>query len=178
MAYTQEGGMSFSLIDSAGIQSSYHIPLLIDPTQTVTQAAAAWNTVAALLDAVTGAKIERGSVTVEIQGSGITFTPKSPSPTVPSNMSLVGNISFPQTTTGRLYTTTWGAISTPPLTTSGNHIDETDPTFTAFVAPFETPITFAAFVSNSFRTLTAHSRSFRSARKHRRAEIDLSLEKP
>ena len=178
MAYTQQGAMSFSLQDSGGVRSSLHVPVLIDPTQTVTALAAAWNTQAALLDAVTGGKILEGKFVVEIQGTGITFTPKSPTPTVGSFLERVGNVDYPSTVDGDLFDSIIPAIATPPLFASGKDIDESQAVFIAYIAPFETPVTVWRATNNQFQTLGAHVDSFVSFRKHRKQRNRLSRDIP
>lgn len=178
MAYTLQGAMSFSLRDAAGVRGSLHVPMLLDPTQTGTALAAAWNTQAALLDAITTCQVFEGKVVIEIQGGGLTFTPKSPTPTVGSFIERGGVVDYPSTVDGDLYGSVIPGIATPPLLASGKDIDETSSVFTAYIAPFETPVTVWRATNSQFQTLGAHVDSFVSFRKHRRQRTRLSKQNP
>jgi len=178
MAYTAEGGLSFSLQDSATVRGSLHVPVLLDPTKTVTQLAAAWNTQAALLDAVTGAKILYGQVTIVLRGAGMTFTPKSPTPTVGVQIESSGLVGYPNAVSGALYGSLIPGISVPPAFPSMKAIDESQAVFTAYIAPFETPPAEWAATNNVYQRLNAHTQSEIVFRKHRRAMTRASRENP
>lgn len=176
MAYTLPGRLVFALVDSTGVRSSLNVPVLFDATKTATQLAAAVNTQAGLLDAVTAAQILRIEVVLE---PALTFTAKSPTPIAGRLMENTGNVDYPYGVPQRLYDSIIPAIQAAILTTSGKEIDETNAAFTAYIAPFETPPAEWEATNNSGQTFSAaHVDSFVSFRKHRRKRGQVSRENP
>lgn len=176
MAYSQAARLVFALQDSSGVRSSLSVPVLLDPTTTVSGLASAWNTQAALLDAVTGAKILSGSVAVE---PTITFTPKSPTPVAGELMERVANVDYPYAPLGHVYDSIIPCADSGILTASGKEVNESAAAFIAYIGPFETPPAAWAATNNGFvRFSAAHVDSFVSFRKHRRRRHELSLEVP
>lgn len=176
MAYNQAARLVFALQDSSGVRSSLSVPVLLDPTQTATALAAAWNAQAALLDAVTGAKILSGAVVIE---PTITFTAKSPDPVAGELMERVGNVDYPYAPLGHVYDSVIPCVDSGILTASGKEINEAAAAFMAYIAPFETPPTAWAATNNGFVRFSAgHVDSFVSFRKHRRRRHEVSFEVP
>lgn len=176
MAYTQAARLVFSLVDSSGVRTSLSVPVLLDPTQTGTQLAAAWNAQAALLDAVTGAQIVRGEVVIE---PTLTFAAKAPSPVPGELMERVGNVDYPYAPLGHVYDSIIPAVDSGILSASGKVINEAAAAFVAYIAPFETPPVAWAATNNGFtRFSAAHVDSFVSFRKHRRRRHEVSSEIP
>lgn len=176
MAYTQAARLVFALQDSSGVRSSLSVPVLLDPTRTGTQLAAAWNAQAALLDAVTGAKILSGGVVLE---PSITFTPKSPTPVAGELMERVGNVDYPYPPLGHVYDSIIPCVDSGVLSASGKVINESAAAFIAYIAPFETPPADWAPTNNGFVRFSAnHVDSFVSFRKHRSRRHELSYETP
>lgn len=176
MAYTAPSRLVFSLQDSSGVRTSLSVPVLLDPTKTVTQLSAAWNTQAALLDAVTGAQIIRGEVVIE---PAITFTPAVTKPVAGELMERVGNVDYPYAPLGHLYDSIIPCVDSGILTTSGKQINESAAAFIAYIAPFETPPAEWEATNNGFVALGhPHVDSFVSFRKHRRRRHEVSEETP
>lgn len=176
MAYSQAARLVFSLEDSSGVRSSLSVPVLLDPTKTVTQLAAAWNTQAALLDAVTGAKILRGEVVIE---PTMTFTAKSPTPVAGELMERVGNTNFPYAPLGHVYDSIIPGVDSGILDVTGKVINESAAAYVAYIAPFETPPAEWEATNNGFQPFSgAHVDSFVSFRKHRRRRHEVSQETP
>lgn len=176
MAYTLPGRLVFALQDSSGVRSSLSVPVLLDPTKTGTQLAAAVNTQAALLDAVTAANILRVEVVIE---PALTITPKSPSPIPGRLMENTGNVDYPFGSPQQIYDSIIPAIQSAVLTTDGKAINETNAAFLAYIAPFETPPAEWEATTNSRLGFTgAHVDSFVSFRKHRRKRGQVSRETP
>lgn len=176
MAYTLPGRLVFALQDSSGVRTSLSVPVLFDPTKTGTQLAAAVNTQAGLLDAVTAAKILRVEAVIE---PALTITPKSPSPIPGRLMENTGNVDYPYGVPQRLYDSVIPAIQAALLTSDGKHIDETNAAFTAYIAPFETAPAEWEATNNSGQSFSAaHVDSFVSFRKHRRRRGQVSRETP
>jgi hypothetical protein len=176
MAYTQPARLVFALQDSSGVRTSLSVPVLLDPTKTATQLAAAWNTQAALLDAVTGAKILAGEVVIE---PVLTFTAKSPSPVAGELMERTGNVDYPYGTLKKLYDSIIPCVDSGILTASGKQINEAATAFVNYIAPFETPPAEWEATNNGFVPFSAaHADSFVSFRKHRRRRHEVSSETP
>lgn len=176
MAYTLPGRLVFALADSTGVRTSLSVPVLFDPSKSGTQLAAAVNTQAGLLDAVTGAQILKVEAVIE---PTLTFTPKSPSPIPGRLMENTGNVDYPYGVPQRLFDSIIPAIQAAVLTSSGKEIDETNAAFLAYIAPFETPVSEWEATNNGGQTFSgAHVDSFVSFRKHRRRRGQVSRETP
>lgn len=176
MAYTMPGRLVFALQDSTGVRSSLSVPVLLDPTKTGTQLAAAVNTQAGLLDAVTAAKILRVEVVIE---APLTITPKSPSPIPGWLMENTGNVDYPYGSPPLLYDSIIPGVQSAVLVTSGKEIDETNTAFLAYIAPFETaPPEWEATTNARIAFSGAHTDTFVSFRKHRRKRGQVSRETP
>lgn len=176
MAYTLQGRLVFALQDSSGVRTSLSVPVLLDPTRTGTQLAAAVNTQAGLLDAVTAAKILRVEVVIE---PALTFSAKSPTPIAGRLIENTGNVDYPYGIPQRLYDSIIPGIQSAVLLPSGKAIDETNAAFLAYIAPFETPVADWEATNNSFQSFSAaHVDSFVSFRKHRRRRHEVSSETP
>jgi len=179
MAYTLEAQLSFSLVDSGGVRGSLNVPVLLDPTKTGTQLAAAWNTQAALLDAATDCKIIQGEVRIVVKGAAMTFTPKSPSPVVGSNIERTANVDWANVVNGALYDSIIPGAGSFILVPSFQDVDETATPFVNYVAPFATPpAEWAASNNVTQRLAAAYTDTFVSFRKHRRQRRRRSLETP
>lgn len=179
MAYSQEAALSFALQDSTGVRTSLHVPVLWDPTRTVTQLAAAWNAQAALLDAVTGAKILYGEITILVKGAGVTFTPKSPTPIDPSDLEVNAVIDYPNVVSLAAFGSSIPAVQTAVLTSPGHaKLDEGNAAVIAYIAPFETPPTDWAATNNLYQRLATHTDSFLGKRKRRRQRRRVSKATP
>lgn len=176
MAYTLQGRLVFALQDSTGVRTSLSVPVLFDPTQTGTQLAAAVNTQAGLLDAVTAAKILRVEAVIE---PALTFTAKSPTPIAGRLIENTGNVDYPFGVPQRLFDSIIPGIQAAVLTSSGKQIDETNAAFLAYIAPFETPPVPWEATTNSYQAFSAaHVDSYISFRKHRRRRGEVSRETP
>lgn len=176
MAYSQAARLVFSLQDSSGVRSSLSMPVLLDPTKTAAQLAAAWNTQAALLDAVTGAKVLRGEVVIEPTQ---TFTAKSPSPVPGELMERTGNVDYPYGVLNKRYDSIIPCVDSGILTSTGKAINETAGAFTAYIAPFETAPAEWEATNNGFQVFTGpHTDTFVSFRKHRARRQEISFEVP
>lgn len=158
------------------MRTSLSVPVLFDATKTGTQLAAAVNTQAGLLDALTAAKI----LSVEaVITPPLTITPKSPSPIPGRKMENTGNVDYPYGIPQRLYDSVIPANQAAIETTDGKQIDETNAAFLAYIAPFETPPAEWEACTNGGQSFTAsHVDTFLSTRKHRRRRQQVSKETP
>lgn len=175
MAADTQARMQYSLIDERGIKGSFQVPMFVDGAQTLTQAKAAWNTYGALLDAVTGAKIQHGSVVVL---PSITYTPKSPDPAVGSELEEVGNLDFANASTRYVYDVAIPSVADACLTSPPVAINEAQTDMAAFIAATLAAVLGGHFTNNSYLTLSALADSFLSSRKHRRRLHQVSLRTP
>jgi hypothetical protein len=176
MAYTLPGRLVYALQDSTGVRTSLAVPVLFDPTKTGTQLAAAVNTQAGLLDAVTGAKVLSVEAVIE---PALTITPKSPSPIPGRLLENTGNVDYPYGSPSRLFDSIIPGIQSAILVPSGKDIDETNAAFMAYIAPFETPVAEWEATNNGHVPFSAaHVDTFVSFRKHRRRRGQVSRETP
>jgi len=144
---------------------------LVDPTKTVTNLAADWETLAALIDDFIGGKITGGSARLILVTSG----DEKSIPESDSRVEQTAVFDFPDGTSGRLY-----GVAVPSLGSSFITAGAVDlgPPVDAFVAAMTTPTANSQPTSNTYADLGALTDSFISFRKHRKQLTRSSYELP
>jgi len=172
MAFTQDVQYSYTLLDGLGSHASMVIYAKADPTKTLTNILADWETFAALIDLIVGGQILHGQVRLLTAPSG---SEKS-SPGSTSRVEQTGVFDFPNATNSRIF-----GEAVPSLADSvivGGQIDLTDTNVANFVTAMSTATANSEPTTNQFLVLTALRDAFLSFRKHRKQLSRSSFEIP
>lgn len=172
MAFTQQAQFSFRILDELGTKASMVVYALADPTKTIANLAADWETLAALIDAITGGQITGGEAKLITAPSG----DEKVAPAAGSRVEQTGVFDYPAGTSGRLFGEAVPSIADAVL--SGGAINLSDADVAAFVAAMTTPTANTEPVSNMYLDLGALHDAFLSFRKRRKQLTRSSYELP
>jgi hypothetical protein len=162
MAYTQEAHFTFTVLDELGTKASMVIYALADPTKTIANLAADWETWAGLIDLIIGGQILGGRAELVTVPSGA----EKSSPAAGSRVEQTGVFDFPVTTTGKVFGE--AVVSLADSVIVGGQIDLTDTNVTNFYTAIATPTANTSPTNNTYQDLGALRDAFISFRKHRR----------
>lgn len=172
MAFTQKTQYSFRLLDELGTKASMVVYALADPTKTIADLAADWETLAALIDAITSAQITGGKAELVVVPSGDEKT----APADGSRVEQTAVFDYPDGTSGRLFGEAVPGLADTMIL--GGAINLSDPDVSAFVAAMTTPTANSEVTSNTFQDLGALHDAFLSFRKRRKQLTRSSYEIP
>lgn len=169
MAKTQEAQFSYTVMDEIGVKAAITEYLLIDPTMTVTQLAALWQSNELLIDAVVGGQILHGKAELVLVPDGGKGSPVAGSRVEQTGLFTLGNASNP-----RSFGQDFPAWADTKI--SGGHIPLADTDVAALVTALTTPATLSEFTTNQFLVLAALRQTAITFRKRRRLESRLTTE--
>lgn len=169
MAKTQEAQFSYTVQDEIGVKAAITQYLLIDPTMTVTQLAALWQSNAVLIDPCISGEILHGKAELVLLPSGLKGSPGSG-----SRVEQTGLFTFANATNPRSFGMDFPSWADSKI--SGGHIPLTDTDVAALVAALDTPLTLSEFTTNQFLVLSTLRQTAITFRKRRRLEAKLTTE--
>lgn len=172
MAFTQQTQFSFTIIDQLGTKATMVIYALADPTKTVANLAADWQTWAGLIDLIVGGQILHGSARLELVPSG---SEKS-SPASGSRVEQTGVFDMTNASTPRIFGEPLPSLADSVIV--GGQIDLTDTNVNNFYTALHTATANTEPTNNAFQVLTGLKDAFISFRKRRKQLDRSSLDTP
>jgi hypothetical protein len=170
MGYTQFARYSISIVDELGTEASGTYYAMLDPSQTITAALAAWTSLATAVDAVIGAQITKGRVDL------ITLPPggAKAAPVAGSRVEQTGLFNFVATgTTHRFGSDTPGFADTK---ISAGKVNLADADVQALITLLTTVITVLTWCNEHQQALATLKDAILSFRKRRRQLSRTSFE--
>jgi hypothetical protein len=160
MAYTQAARYSFTIVDELGVEASNTYYAMMDPTQTIASAVAAWTSLYDVLQPVTDGSITHGHV-------DILLIPVSVSPAVAgSRVEQTGLFNFSATGTSHKFGEPVPGFSSSFITGTG--IDLTASAVAAFYNFLPATLTVLEWVSANNQKIVALVDAVLSFRKRRK----------
>lgn len=170
MAFTQEAQFSYTVQDELGTKASMVIYTLADPTKTLTNLAADWETFAGLIDLIISGQILHGEARLVLKPSGSEKT----APGTGSRVEQTGAFNFTNSVSPRRFGEAVPSIANAVI--SGGRIDLADTNVSNFVTAMHTATANTEPTNNTFQALNALADAFISFRKRRRQLERSSLE--
>lgn len=172
MAFTQQAQFSFTILDQLGTKASMVIYALADPTKTIANLAADWETWAGLIDLIIGGQILHGTARLVLAPSG----GEKGAPAAGSRVEQTGVFDLLNGVTPHKYGEAVPSIADAVI--ASGRIDLTDANVANFFTALHTATANTEPTNNSFQALTAESDAFLSFRKRRKQLDRSSFETP
>jgi len=163
MAETTRLTISYSLQDEWGIDATCVLYAFLDPSTTVTQLITEYQSTSLLLDAITGAKLLPGRITISVDpDAGV-----KGSAVAGARVEQTGVFDFTDVSVGRVWGDAVPAIANTVIT--AGRIDPANTDVVAWVGNLLASFTTGHYTNPAMEHLGAIKDTFISFRKHRRA---------